>query len=240
MKNKRMNALFISQLAALLFVFVSITVLADGMVVDKVYHPYVIANEKEFEWRVMSSQTDTKNVLAQRIGYGQSIMENVAVEFYVIGERDEQGNFKLQATEVEARWMLTEQGQYWADWGMIFEFEKQRKLNRYEATAGLVFEKEFNKNSLTLNFFAIREWGENIENEWETEFRAQYRYRYLPEIQPSVELYTGENFIGLGPGFMGVHRFKGQKQLKWEAGFITEISKSEKNHTLRFALEYEF
>lgn len=238
--NTLLSTVLLTPVLSSVLAFTSVTVFADGMVVDKVYHPYVIANEQEFEWRFMSSQTDTKNILAQRMGYGQSITENVALEFYVIGERNQQGDFKLQATEIEARWMLTEQGQYWADWGMVFEFEKQRNLNRYEATAGLVFEKEFNKNSLTLNFFAIREWGENIKNEWEGEFRAQYRYRYSPAIQPSIELYTGENFVGIGPGFMGVHRFNGQKQLKWEAGFITEISNSEKNHTLRFAIEYEF
>jgi hypothetical protein len=39
---------------------------------------------------------------------------------------------------------------------------------------------------------------------------------------------------------MGTYRFEGQKQLKWEAGFISEISHSGKDHTLRFALEYEF
>lgn len=235
MINKNTSLLFV-----LLLTFTSLVSLADGMVVDKVYHPYVIANEKSIEWRLMSSQTGEENVLAQRIGYGQSIMENVAIEFFIIGERDVNGDFRLQATEIEARWMLTEQGQYWADWGLVFEFEKQKRSNRYEATTGLVFEKEFNRNSLTLNFFAIREWGEGIENEWEAEFRAQYRYRFSPAIQPSIELYTGEEFIGIGPGFMGVHRFEGQKQLKWEAGFITEIVHSGKNHTLRFAIEYEF
>jgi hypothetical protein len=32
----------------------------------------------------------------------------------------------------------------------------------------------------------------------------------------------------------------GQKQLKWEAAFISEISNAGKDHTLRVALEYEF
>lgn len=213
---------------------------ADGMVVDKVYHPYVLANEREFEWRLMSSQTDQGNVLAQRLGYGQSVSESVAVEAYLIGERDYNGNFELQAYELEARWMLTEQGQYWADWGLLFEVEKQRDVNNYEITAGVLFEKEFRKTSLTINIFAISEWGETLESEIETEFRLQYRYRYLPQIQPSIEIYAGEAFFGIGPGFMGVHRFSGTKQLKWEAGFITEIAQSGKDHSLRFAIEYEF
>ena len=226
-------------LAVLLLLYAS-TIVADGMVVDKVYHPYVLANEKEFEWRLMSSQTDDDNRLAQRLGYGQSIYEDVAVEIYLIGERDHEQDFDIQAFEIEARWMLTEQGQFWADWGMLFEFEKQKNVDNYEATAAIIFEKEFGITSLTMNLFAIHEWGETIEREWETEFRMQYRYRYLPQVQPSIELYAGEEFVGIGPAIMGIQRFEGQKQLKWEAGFITEIAHSGKDHTVRIAIEYEF
>ena len=39
--------------------------------------------------------------------------------------------------------MLTEQGQYSADWGLLFELEKDRILNNWELTTGLLFEKEF-------------------------------------------------------------------------------------------------
>lgn len=221
-------------------VFVSSQCMADGMVVDKVYHPLVTANEQEFEWRFMSSQNEDDNVLAQRFGYGQAVTENVALEVYLIAERDQQDNFQMSAYEIEARWMMTEQGQYWADWGMVFEFEKYKTDSNYEASVGLLFEKEFGKKSLTMNMFLIHEWGNTIETEWESEFRLQYRYRFLPEVQPSFELYSGEDFLGIGPGFMGVHRIDRQKQIKWEAGFITEIAHSGKNHTLRFAIEYEF
>lgn len=224
----------------LLFIVFCSNCLADGVVVDKIYHPYVLANEREVEWRLMSSKTDNGTNLAQRLGYGQSISENIIVEAYLIAEEDENDDFDIQAYEIETRWMITEQGQYWADWGMLFEFEKQKNRDDYEATIGILVEKEFNKTSLTLNLFAIREWGHTIDNEWESEFRLQYRYRYLAEFQPAIELYTGENFVGIGPAFMGIHRFNGQKQLKWEAGFISEVANSGKNHTLRFAIEYEF
>ncbi|WP_448211007.1 hypothetical protein [Colwellia sp. MEBiC06753] len=230
-----MNKLIVLLLAAINF-----QCFADGVVVDRVYHPYVLANERKVEWRFMSSQTDKRNLLAQRLGFGQAIAENVLVEAYAIAERDETGNFDVQAYELEGRWMITEQGQYWADWGALVEFEKHNGEDNFEATLGLLMEKEFDQNSLTLNLFAIREWGSSIPSEWESEFRLQYRYRYLPEVQPAVELYAGEDFVGIGPAIMGIHRFVGQKQLKWEAGFITEVAHSGKNHTLRIAIEYEF
>ena len=229
-------------LGALLVIIASVSknCLADGAVVDKVYHPYVVANEQEFEWRLTSRQNDNGNVLSQRIAYGRSLTEYLTFATYIIGERDENDNFGLQAYELEARWMLTDQGQYWADWGMLFEIEKVHDSDQWETSAGLLFEKEFTRTSLTLNALLIYEWGEFIRDEFESEFRLQYRYRWIPEIQPAIEIYTGEDFVGIGPSFMGVHRYNGQKQLKWELGFIAGLNGDSKDHTLRFALEYEF
>lgn len=213
---------------------------ADGIVVDKVYHPYVLPNEREFEWRFISRQTDDENLLGQRIAYGQSIGDTVMVEGYLIGEKTAIEDFSLQAYEVEVRWMMTEQGELWADWGMLFEVEKQHNSNDWEVTTGVLFEKEFGRTSLTMNLFGIYEWGDNLDPELEAEFRLKYRYRWLPQVQPAFEIYTGEGYVGIGPAFMGIQRFDGQKQLKWEVGFITEVSKSTKDHSLRVALEYEF
>nr|WP_225738591.1 hypothetical protein [Pseudoalteromonas aurantia] len=213
---------------------------ADGMVVDKVYHPYVLPFEREVEWRMLSRKTQSGNVLAQRAGLGWAIAETVTVEGYAIGERDTEDNFDLAAYELEMRWQVVEQGRYWADWGILVELEKQHKTSAYEAAIGLLFEKEFGKLSLTMNGFVVREWGSAVENEWEGEFRAQIRYRYMSEFQPAIELYSGEDFIGVGPAVIGLYRFQGQKQLKWEIGFVTELSQSVNDHSFRLAVEYEF
>ncbi|CCQ09244.1 hypothetical protein PALB_810 [Pseudoalteromonas luteoviolacea B = ATCC 29581] len=227
--------------ALLLSIFLlSGSVRADGMVVDKVYHPYVLPNEKEIEWRLLSRQTAEQNYLAQRLGFGFAIVEGFALEGYAIGERDIDENYSFAAYEIEARWQLVEQGKYWADWGLLFEYEKRTKESAHEAAIGLIFEKEFGRTSLTMNAFAIHEWGKEIENEWESEFRAQYRYRWMSAFQPAIEVYAGEDFVGIGPGFIGLHRFVGQRQLKWEAGFITEVGHNGKDHSFRLALEFEY
>ncbi|MBA6234123.1 MULTISPECIES: hypothetical protein [unclassified Colwellia] len=227
-------------LALLFNCFYSSFTFADGVVVDKVYHPYVLPNEKEVEWRLLSHQTDNTNDLAQRFAYGQSVFDNMMVELYIVGERDVDGNFGVSAYEIETRWMLTEQGEYWADWGMLFEVEKEHNKDSWEVTSGLLFEKEIGRTSLSINAFLIYEWGNDIQNEIEMEFRAQYRYRWLPQFQPAIELYSGEDYVGIGPAFMGIQRFAGQKQLKWELGFITGLNGKSKDHILRVAIEYEF
>ena len=152
-------------LTLLLYNLYSVIAFADGVVVDKVYHPYVLPNEKEVEWRLLSHQTEKTNDLAQRFAYGQSVLDNLMVEFYIVGERDIDGNFGLSAYEIETRWMLTEQGQYWADWGMLFEFEKEHNKDSWEVTSGLLFEKEIGRTSLSINAFLIYEWGNDIKNE---------------------------------------------------------------------------
>lgn len=224
--------------------FFSVDVIADGVVVDKVYHPYVLPNEREFEWRLISHQQDTSGKgyksLAQRFAYGQSISETIMLEGYLVGERDELGDFSLSAYEIEMRWMLTEQGQYWSDWGLLFEIEKEHLVDNWELTSGVLMEKEFGRTSLTFNAFLVYEWGKTLRDEIEFEFRVKYRYRYLEQIQLAVELYSGEDYLGLGPAFMGVQRFNGQKQLKWEAAFITGLRSDNKDHILRVAIEYEF
>lgn len=213
---------------------------ADGNPVDKVYHPFVTANERKVEWRFASRQTDDKNVLAQRFAYGQAVSENLIIEAYITAQRDETDDFGLQGYELEARYMLTEQGQHWADWGLLLEFEKQHDAGNYEITTGILFEKEFIHTSLTMNALLVYEWGDSVKQEYETEFRLQYRYRFMPEVQPAIEIYTGEGFVGIGPAFMGVHRYEGIKQLKWELAFISGLNGKSKDHTLRFALEYDF
>ncbi len=218
----------------------TVTVHADGVVVDKVYHPYVLPNEREVEWRLFSHKESENNKLAQRLAYGQSITDTIMLEFYLVGERDINDDFSLTSYELEARWMLTEQGEYWADWGLLFEIEKEQRKKNWEVTSGVIVEKEFGRTSLTFNAFIIYEWGDTIVSEFETEFRLQYRYRYLEQLQPAIELYSGENYLGIGPAFMGIQRFSGQKQLKWEVGFITGIDSRSNGHVLRLAIEYEF
>lgn len=226
-------------LTSLLFI-TSFNVRADGIVVDKVYHPYVLPFEREFEWRLVSHQTDKGNILAQRVGFGGSFNDTMSLEGYAVGERDDDGNFGFSAYELELRWQLVEQGRFWADWGALFELEMQEGKDSYEATTGFLWEKEFGRTSLTMNAFLVYEWGGDIKNEWETEFRAQYRYRFRSEFQPALELYAGEDFLGIGPGFIGLHRFSAKRQLKWEAGFVTELSQQGKDHSFRLALEFEF
>ncbi len=214
---------------------------ADGMLIDKVYHPYVMPQEREFEWRVAASKRGSTNRLFHRLGYGHSLSERFTLEGYLIGERSPKDNdFTLAAYELEGRYMFNEQGELYADWGGLIELEYQEDTHAWESAVGLLFEKEFTETSLTLNLMLAYEGGGKEESEASVEFRGKYRYRWFAEFQPAIEWYTGDHVIAIGPAAMGIFRIKGQEQIKWEVGFITELSQEQDEHILRFSLEYEF
>ncbi len=50
----------------------------------------------------------------------------------------------------------------------------------------------------------------------------------------------GEDVVGSGPAIMGLYRYTGQRQIKWELGLITEVGHAGKDQTLRLDLEFEF
>ncbi|HAU08968.1 MAG TPA: hypothetical protein DCS16_04440, partial [Gammaproteobacteria bacterium] len=106
--------------------------------------------------------------------------------------------FELSALEFELKWQLTEQGEYSADWGLVFELEHGVEQDLDELSVGLLLEKEFGRWSATANLFAIQEWGEDIKSEFETAFGLQARYRYSRLFEPALEFYLGQDTIGLG------------------------------------------
>ena len=68
----------------------------------------------------------------------------------------------------------------------------------------------------------------------------QARYRYSRELEPAVELYTGQDTRGLGPVIMGSWPLGGARQLRWEGGVIFGLDSDTPDQTFRALLEYEF
>ncbi len=148
------------RLVALLPLFSSSVSFGDGSVVDKVYHPYVDALENEIEFRSIfqDRQDDLDNPKEiHRLAFGRSIGERFFGELYLIGAESRAGSFDIEAYEFELKWQLTEQGEYAADWGVLFEFENEFDADIKELAAGLLVEKEFGRWSGTANLFLIRD-----------------------------------------------------------------------------------
>jgi hypothetical protein len=220
-----------------------VTGLADGFGIDKVYHPYVNPLEREIEFRALvlnDSNDSIDGIQSYRLGFARAFGERVRGEFYLIGADEPGGNLSLEAYELEIKWQLTEQGEYFVDWGLLFELEAERDQEIFEYRTSLLLEKELGQWTGALNLSAIYEWGDDIRNEWESQLAAQLRYRYSRSFEPAVELYSGEFVKGLGPVALGNIRFGKGRKLRWEFGIIFGLDSESPDQTYRAMLEFEF
>jgi hypothetical protein len=213
------------------------------MVIDKIYHPYVHPLEQELEARAslqdrQPGQPDDLGLY--RFAYGRAFGERWFGEIYLVGQNSAEQGFDLSGYELEAMRQLTEQGEYWADWAVLFELENQDDLDIWEFSTGLLAEKEWGKWSGTANFFVSQEWGDDIADELETALGLQARYRYSRSIEPAIELYKGDNTFAVGPVLLGQINLQGKQRLAWEAGAIFGLDSVSPDTTLRFQLEFEF
>lgn len=222
---------------------VSHAVLADGLVVDKVYHPYVDALEKELEYRAVVQDTQPgRQNLAQvhQLSLGTAIGDRLFAEAYLIGGKNRASGFEVEAWEAELKWQLTEQGEYGIDWGVLAEYEDERHRDAREFSLALLAEKELGQFSATANLFIVNEWGKDVLDEVETMFSLQTRYRGNAAFEPGLELYAGQNSRGIGPVLQGTVVTGQRKNLHWEAGAILGIGHQSPDKTWRFLIEYEF
>lgn len=214
---------------------------ADNAAVDKIYHPYVQPLEREFELRAVAEQGRAgANDQRWRLGYGQALTGSFFAELYVLGEDTGGDRSEVSAYELEGLWQLTEQGEYAADWGLLFELEKERDDNLWEFSTALLAEREWGRWVGTANAHLIREWGDAVADEWETRLGLQARYRLSPLWEPAIEFHAAEDLRALGPALLGTARLGGRRKLHWEAGLFAGLDADSPDLSVRGQLEYEF
>ena len=216
---------------------------ADGNSIDKVYHPYVQLLEKEVEYRVMYDQDSADSDRGRqihRLGYGQSLTERWFTEFYLIGEKGPDEGFEIEAYEAELKWQLTEQGEFDNDWGLLVEIEKETPESVWEAGLTLITLHEWPSWIATGNLSLIYEWGSGVDDELETAFSGQLRYRHQEYLEPAIEFYQSDGTQGLGPVLTGLYRLGGGNKLNWELGVIWGTDSETPDANYKFNLEFEF
>jgi len=219
----------------------SAQVKADGIVVDKVYHPYVEQGTYEFETRLIS-QLDSElaaNFSVYRFGFGKDVSENLFIEFYLIGAKDTDKNIEVEAYEIEALYQFTEQGEYWLDVGFLVEIERESDSKEWEGNFAVILEKEFGRWSSAINIHNQYLFEDDKTHEWEFSQSFQLRYRYTANIEPGFEIYFDNKSTFFGPVIMGEVTLDKSK-LNWEIGILQKIENSKNDSVLRALIEYEF
>lgn len=217
------------------------TAFADGIVVDRVYDPYVQPLETEVEWRtIVQSDDDVPDIQKHSLGIGRSLSDRWGIEFYAIGTRNRGEHLSIDVFELELKRQLTEQGEYAIDWGVIFELERDVDQNIWEASAALLAARDFGRWSGLVNVGLLYEWGSGVGDEVETELHAQARYRYKETVEPAVELHVGQDTAVIGPVLTGLYRVSPGKKLRWDLGVFFAANERSPDQVVKLNLEYEF
>jgi hypothetical protein len=230
-------------LAGCLCCLLAATAYADGSGIDRIYHPYVHAMEREVELRAsLEDGNDTPSGDRQtwRLGYGQALNEHWFGELYLGAQRNAGQGLRLSGYEAEALWQITGQGEYPVDAGLLLSVEKSRGVDVTEASGALLLERDWGRWSGTANAHLKYEFGSDIHNEYEPAIALQLRYRYRMGFEPALEYYKSRNIAGLGPVALGDLRLGAGKRLHWEAGVIGGVGRRTPDSTVRLLLEYEF
>ena len=224
-----------------LLVLSSTFALADGIVVDKIYDPYVQPLEKEFEIRALVfSDDDLVDTQKHSFGFGQSLGERWFGEIYAIGVKTTGEHFRIDTYELEFKRQLTEQGEYAVDWGLLFEVEREADINVWEVSTSLIASREIGQWVATANFDLIYEWGDSVTNEFETALHTQFRRRWSERFEPGLEIHVGQDTLAVGPVFSGLKRLGGGSKFAWELGYFAGLDEITPDDTVRLTLEYEF
>lgn len=214
---------------------------ADGIVVSKIYDPYVQPLETEIEFRALLQEgSRLGNIRNVRLGVGRALTERLWTEIYLIGDKEAGGSLSLDGYEAELKWQLSEQGEYAVDWGFLVELEREKEDNQWELETGLIAVREWNNWVGTGNFKLIYEWGSRVRDEFETAVHMQARYRYTEKFEPAIELHLGQDTVALGPAATGLLRLGAGKKLRWQLGLYPGLSSSSPDLSALALLEYEF
>ncbi len=216
-------------------------VLADSSVIGQIYAPYVqpLEQEIEFVW-VEEERGDGSPLPASRrskLGYGRSIWSGVYTELAVSSIDTYDSDY--DQIELEAIWQITDQGEFASDWGLLLEAETSFGRDGSEITAGVLNQRDFGRFSVITNAKLTYEWGDDVNTEFETALGIQGRYRWRRELEPTVELFMGQNASAVGPGATGIWSFGGGRQLRWNASFLKGL-KTGFDYSVKLELEYEF
>lgn len=214
---------------------------ADGIVIDKIYDPYVQPLEKEFEFRsLVYSDNDLVDVQKHSFAFGLALNERWFAEIYAIGVKTTGESFGIDTYELELKHQLTEQGEYAFDWGLLFELERETDVDSWELSTSVIALREIGQWVATANFDLIVEWGEAVTNEFETAFHGQFRRRWREAFEPGLEVHLGQDTLAVGPVFSGQTRLGGGSKFRWEAGYFVGLDEITPDDTVRLILEYEF
>ena len=223
----------------------------------KVYTPYVEMGELEIEYRpsvTVDGDAAKDNEQKHLLGIGYGVNSWWFTELYAEWEREAGPgeSAKFEAIEWENRFQLTNPGEYWADFGLLVEYERSdddKSPDKIELA--LLFAKELGQFDAAYNLIFEKEVGGGASNDVELAQAFQLKYRLDKAFEPGIELFNEFGAIGDMPDFDGQKHYIGPiatgviplndtgLKLKYNAGYLFGVSDAAEDGVVKAIIELE-
>jgi FTR1 family protein len=219
----------------------------------KVYSPRVVKGENEIEYRGFHDfdKNDSRDGGETHVfAVGRGFTDYWFSELYSIYAKQPGAYFKHEAIEWENLFQLTEQGKYWADFGLLTEYQSTDHGPGEIALAPII-EKTIDRWVGTLNLFFERQIGSEAGPGTIFAYAARVKYLLNSRFEPAIEAF-GEpgriNHAGgfngqehwVGPAFYGAVRLSGTHKLAYSAAYLFGATSVSSDNRAILRLEYEF
>ena len=216
---------------------------------DKVYIPRVEMGETEFELRGgYKDFPGGVNEYATVFDLGYSVNNWWKTELVVEYSGQPGLGSSFEAWEWENLFLLTEQGKYWADVGLLIEYEHTFADGPDELKISPLFQKEIGPTIANLNLIFQHEVGRGAGDATELGYAWQLKWRGKESLEWGMQGFGGIGVLGnlgeadshsIGPAIFGVQRLANGNKLAYDAAVLAGLNNQSPDLTVRFQLEYE-
>jgi len=222
----------------------------------KVYSPIVESGVAEIDYRGFRDfdrRDDINRSQTHKLGVAYGFTDYWASEVYGEVEKEGSETLKLESYEWENLFQFAPQGKYWADTGLLMEYEhpahtgEPRKL-----TLAPLIEKELGERTVaTINLRFSIESGDNAAPGTAFSYAARLKYNLDPKFEPALEIFGEPGRIShfpsqsqqphwIGPAFYGKRKLGHGQALLYSAAALFGVTRAASDARAVFRLEYEF
>jgi len=223
---------------------------------DYVHVPLVEYGEREidFKYGTVKPKDDGGREAMGSVGFGYGVTQWWFAEAYLKYDKGPGDRTRYDAVELESIFQLTQPNQYWADVGLLVEFEAPRaRAEGYEWEFGPLFQKDIGKLRVNANllFEKIVSARDDSSHPTEMGYQLQARYPIARDtdigIQALGELGQWNDWSPqreqdhrVGPAIFQKVRLGGRQVINWNAAWLHGVSSAAPKDQLRVQAELEF
>lgn len=219
-----------------------------------VYSPRVVQGETELEYRGFydrDNHDDRNTNQKHSLSVGHAFTSYWSSELYAVYENAPGESFKQDGWEWENRFQLTEPGEYWADFGLLVEYEHPAHGSTKEVALAPIIEKTIGSWVATGNLFIEREFGGDASSDLVLAYAARLKYLMNPHAEPAIEFFGEPGVIDdmgrvnhqehwVGPALYGQLHAGNKRKFAYSTALLKGVTSAATDWRAVVRLEYEF